>query len=69
MCVEHQKIRMSQVTQNQHMSFYLHKLRCKPLVDESQRILKIRSNLLHYLCNQHATNKKNGEYMQPIGKV
>ena len=31
--------------------------------------MKIRLNLLHYLCNQHATNKKNGEGMQPIGKV
>ena len=24
---------------------------------------------MHYLCNQHAANKKNGVYMQPIGKA
>ena len=32
-------------------------------------ILDIRSNLLLYLCNLHGVNKKNGECMQPIGKV
>ena len=37
--------------------------------DESQRILKIISNHLHYLYNQNSTNKKNGECMQPIGNV
>ncbi len=31
--------------------------------------LWIRLNLLHFLCNLHAANKKNGEGMQPIVNV
>ena len=38
-------------------------------MEGSQRVKEIRSNILHFLCNLHATNKKNGEGMQPIRKV
>jgi hypothetical protein len=34
-----------------------------------RRVKEIRSNILHFLCNLHAANRKNGEGMQPIRKV
>ena len=56
------------VSQDQHKSLCHHKLRCKIVMHDSWKDKEIRSNTFIYLWNQHATNHKIGDNMQPIGE-
>ena len=59
---------MCRVTQDQHKSLCHQKLRCKTVMYDSRKDKEIRSNPCIYLWNQHATNQKIGDNMQPIGE-
>ena len=58
---------MFQVTQDQHKSLFHHKLRYKMVMHDSRKDREIRLNPCNYLWNQHASNQKIGDSMQPIG--
>ena len=62
-------VSMCQVTKNQHMSFCLHKNRCKPFLSQLRVNLKDKIEYFTLPMYSSFSQSKNGENMQPIGKV